>query len=93
MTVVVDRVPPGFDATHLGFVVIDEMGSGHCGAPMREIVSQAGLTAHEHAAGSRGAHLKSSRCAPTARAMRGAIGTRDNTRRSMSRELLCLPTA
>src|SRR6202023_544148 len=33
VAVVVDRIPAGLDATHLGSVVIDEMRNGHGGAP------------------------------------------------------------
>jgi len=46
MAVVVHRVPARLDAAHLGFVVIHEMGNGHCGAPVRWIIGQAGLATH-----------------------------------------------
>ena len=35
VAVILNRVPAGLDAAHVGFIVTDVMGSGHCGAPVR----------------------------------------------------------
>lgn len=35
VAVILNRIPAGFDAAHVGFVVIDVRGSGHCGDPVR----------------------------------------------------------
>ena len=34
IAVILNRVPARLDAAHVGFVFIDVMGSGHCGAPV-----------------------------------------------------------
>jgi hypothetical protein len=40
----VHRVPAGLDAAHVGFIFIDVVGNGHCGAPSRGMISQPGLS-------------------------------------------------
>jgi hypothetical protein len=40
----VHRVPTGLDAAHVGFIFIDVVGNGHCGAPSRGMISQPGLS-------------------------------------------------
>ena len=34
VAVILNRVPAGLDAAHVGFVFTDVVGSGHCGAPV-----------------------------------------------------------
>src|SRR6201987_1350730 len=41
VAVILNRVPPGLDASHVRFVFIDVMRNAHCGAPMCSIISQA----------------------------------------------------
>jgi hypothetical protein len=40
----VHRVPAGLDAAHVGFIFIDVVGNGHCGAPSSGTISQSGLS-------------------------------------------------
>jgi len=51
VAVILDCVPAGLDAAHVGFIFTDVIGSGHCGTPVRSNSStKVDLTMGEFAA-------------------------------------------